>query len=136
MKTALVAATALLLLADATSSLAENELPTTNVTGPKQKPARRPAANNPAPTPNANITGPNSAGLPNHPDPQYPNIGVKDWNAPGMLNLHTMTDAQFAQFQAMHPTTAFYGRCYSGQDPDPNIRGWLRRWRPIHCEIP
>jgi hypothetical protein len=132
-RTAFIAAAALTLLAPASLSFAQNQLPTTTVAAPKQKPRTTPASR---PTPPAQTSANSNSALPAHPDPAYPNIHVKDWNAPGMLNLHYMNDAQFAAFQAMHPTTVFYGRCYSGQDPDDNIRGWLRRHRPITCDQP
>ena len=55
-------------------------------------------------------------------DPQTPTVRAKDWNAPGATNLKYMNDAQFAEFQKMHPTAVMRERCYIGQDPDINIR--------------
>jgi hypothetical protein len=114
---------------------AQTLLPTTTVVAPKERTVRTRSASHPVPAPKPAIAD-LSSGLPAHSDPAYPNIHVRDWNAPGMLNLHYMSDVQFAAFKAMHPTTAFYGRCYAGQDPDENIRAWLRSRKPIWCEVP
>jgi len=132
-KSTLIAAGALLMF----SSLcfAQTRLPTTIVAAPKERPVRTPPASHPALAPKPAIADSRS-GLSAHPDPAYPKIHVHDWNAPGMLNLHYMSDVQFAAFKAMHPTTAFYGRCYAGQDPDENIRAWLRSRLPIWCNKP
>jgi hypothetical protein len=96
---------------------AQNLLPPTTVTAPKSKPAR---------TVHRQVNAPADPLLPNHPDPDS-KVGARAWNAPGVLNLQHMTDAQFAEFQRAHPTATFFGRCYMGQDPDPNIRFTMRR---------
>jgi hypothetical protein len=127
MKSALFAAAAMLALSPVTTALAQNQLPTTNVAAPKPKPR---VVTRTAPERN----GIDAAGIPIHPDPETPHVRAHDWNAPGVLNLHYMTDAQFVAFQAAHPTAVFWGRCYAGQDPDPNIRAFLRRRVPIWCD--
>jgi len=126
MKTALLVAAGMLALAPVSLALAQNQLPSTSVTAPKPvaKPAARPRVTARVER-SQGATYPGSV-LPVHPDPTMPNVRGKDWNAPGVLNLNHMTDAQFAAFQAAHPTAAFFGRCYAGQDPDPNIRLRLR----------
>jgi hypothetical protein len=97
--------------------VAQTVLPTTTITAPKPKPHR--AVQGPVSIPAGSI-------LPEHPDPNS-KVGARAWNAPGVLNLDHMTDAQFAEFQRAHPTATFFGRCYMGQDPDPNIRFTMRR---------
>jgi hypothetical protein len=121
-------AAAALVLSPPSLSLAQNQLPTTTVTSPKRKP--KPPT--PAPSPPRTNTDTASV-LPVHPDPESPKVRARDWNAPGVMNLYYMTDAQFAAFQAAHPTAVFWGRCYAGQDPDPNIRAFLRRKIPLGC---
>jgi len=96
---------------------AQNALPATTVTAPKPKPAR---------TVRRQVIAPADPLLPVHPDPNS-KVGARAWNAPGVLNLQYMTDAQFAEFQRAHPTAQFFGRCYMGQDPDPNIRFTMNR---------
>jgi hypothetical protein len=73
------------------------------------------------------------ASLPDRPDPETPNVRARDWNAPGVMNLNYMTEAQFVAFKAAHPTAVFYGRCFAGQDPDPNIRAFFLRRVPFGC---
>ena len=125
MKSAIVVAAAMLALSPVLTARAQNQLPATNVTAPRLKP-RAPIATRAAPTNSASI-------LPEHPDPETPRVRAKDWNAPGVLNLNYMTEAQFVAFQAAHPTAVFWGRCYAGQDPDLNIRAFLRRRVPFGC---
>jgi len=129
MKSRLLAAAAAVAVLMVRPALAENQLPTTVITSSKPKPkpptdsqvsSRGPAATNPS--------------IPDHPDPETPNVRARDWNAPGVLNLYYMTDAQFEAFKATHPTAAFYGRCFAGQDPDPNIRAFLLRRVPFGCK--
>jgi hypothetical protein len=110
------------------ASVAENQLPPTTVTAPKPNAVKR--TQNPAPSHRPDNM---DAALPERPDPETPNIRARDWNAPGMLNLHYMTEAQFDAFKAAHPTVAFYGRCFAGQDPDPNIRASFLRRVPHGC---
>src|SRR5262249_12629436 len=124
MKPALIAAATLLALAPLSLSFAQNSLPTTRVTAPK--PVVRPAAYVPVPssgnyTANSNPTNPNAV-----IDPTTPNVRAGDWNAPGAVNLHYMTDAQFAAFETAHPTAVIVSRCYIGQDPDLQIRSRMR----------
>jgi len=96
---------------------AQNLLPATMVTAPKSKPAR---------AVRGQVSAPVDPLLPVHPDPNS-KVAARAWNAPGVLNLQYMTDAQFAEFQRAHPTATFFGRCYMGQDPDPNIRFTMRK---------
>jgi len=124
MKSVVFIATAALALSPLSLALAENQLPTTTVTAPKRKPPIR------AP---ATTTVDSSSVLPDHPDPETPKVRARDWNAPGVMNLNYMTEAQFVAFQAAHPTAVFYGRCFAGQDPDPNIRAFFRRKVPFGC---
>ena len=129
MKSAWVVAAAIAALSPVSLALAQNQLPTTNVTQPK--PAAKPATVTHA-APSRSTT--NSASIvPDRPDPETPHVRARDWNAPGVMNLNYMTEAQFAEFQKMHPTTVFYGRCYAGQDPDLNIRATFRRHPPHGC---
>jgi hypothetical protein len=122
MKAALFAAAAMLALSPVSAGLAQTQLPTTHITAPKPKP--KPVVGIRAAPSQRGI---DSAGLPIHPDPETPHVRARDWNAPGVMNLEYMTDTQFAAFQAAHPTAVFVGRCYTGQDPDPNIRASFRR---------
>jgi hypothetical protein len=47
---------------------------------------------------------------------------------PGTSNAEqNMSAAEFQAYQAAHPTAVYIGRCYSGMDPDPNIRTQLFR---------
>jgi len=126
MKSTWVAATAILALSPLSTALAQNQLPATIINQPKPKPAIVAHAARSRSTVDA-------TGLPIYPDPETPHVRARDWNAPGVMNLNYMTDAQFAAFQAAHPTTVFYGRCYAGQDPDPNIRAFFRRHVPHGC---
>ena|SRR5947209_2378174 len=121
MRSFAIASAILALLICAAPSEAQNQLPTTVVSSPKRKP-KIAVVTRPPPRRGAL----DSAGVPVHPDP---NSGVRgrDWNAPGVLNLGYMTDAQFAAFQAAHPTATFWGRCFMGQDPDPAIRFNMKR---------
>ena len=48
-----------------------------------------------------------------------------DWNAPGALDLHAMTEAQFAAFRRAHPYAVIVGRCFLGEDADPQVRAQL-----------
>ena len=127
MKSVMAVAAVLLALSPVSLALAENQLPTTNIVAPKPKPKPRVAVRPPS-RPAIDQT----SILPDHPDPETPNVRARDWNAPGAMNLNYMTDAQFAAFQAAHPTAVFQGRCFAGQDPDPNIRASLFR-RPMKC---
>jgi hypothetical protein len=129
MKSVLFAAAAMLALSPVSSVIAQTQLPATNVTAPKPKP--RPMVNVPT-APSRSTT--NSASIvPDRPDPETPHVRARDWNAPGVMNLNYMTEAQFVAFQAMHPTAVFYGRCFAGQDPDLNIRATFRRHPPFGC---
>jgi hypothetical protein len=96
---------------------AQTVLPPTTITAPKPKPHG---------SVQRQVIMPAGSLLPEHPDPNS-KVGARAWNAPGVLNLDYMTDAQFAEFQRAHPTATFFGRCYMGQDPDPNIRFTMRR---------
>jgi hypothetical protein len=121
MRFAFFASVTLACLAAAGSSLAQNQLPTTVITAPKPTPKPKvPNVGSQAPTPS------DANALPDHPDPTS-RLRARDWNAPGVIDLSYMTDAQFVAFQAMHPTATFWGRCYMGQDPDPAIRFVMRR---------
>jgi hypothetical protein len=127
MKSVWVAATAMLALLPIATALAQNQLPTTNITQPKP---RTEIITHGAPSRSTT----NSASIvPDRPDPETPHVRARDWNAPGVMNLNYMTEAQFVAFQAMHPTAVFYGRCYAGQDPDLNIRATFRRHPPFGC---
>ena len=128
MKSIAFVAAAALALSPLSPALAQNQLPATNVTAPKPKP-KPPVTTHVEPsrsTDSASI-------LPDHPDPETPKVRSRDWNAPGVMNLHYLTEAQFVAFQAAHPTAVFYGRCFAGQDPDPNIRAFFRRRVPFGC---
>jgi hypothetical protein len=107
---------------------AQNQLPTTIVTTTSKPKPKPPRVNRPERRDNDQVSV-----LPLHPDPETPKVRAKDWNAPGVLNLNYMTEAQFVAFQAAHPTAVFFGRCYAGQDPDINIRAFLRRRIPFGC---
>ena len=133
MKPALIAAAAVIVLTSAQLALAQNNLPTTNVTAPKPK------AHPVVTAPTKPATGTASAAAPiGAPDAHIsaadaqkhftydPSVNSKDWNAPAVLNLHNMTDAQFAAFEMRHPTAVFVNRCYIGQDPDLQIRSHMR----------
>jgi hypothetical protein len=130
MKSVAFVAAVALTLSPLSLALAQNQLPQTTVTAPKPKPTppvvNRQESRAPA--------GTSSSILPDHPDPETPNVRARDWNAPGVMNLNYMTEAQFDAFKAAHPTTAFYGRCYAGQDPDPNIRAFMLRHVPHGCK--
>jgi hypothetical protein len=128
MKSRWAVAGALLALSPISLAVAQTQLPTTTVTGSKPKP--RPAIVTHAAPSRSTV---DSTGLPIYPDPETPHVRARDWNAPGVMNLNYMTEAQFAAFQTAHPTAVFYGRCYAGQDPDPNIRAFLRRYVPHGC---
>ena len=132
MKSAIVVAVAMTALLPAllpvSVAQAEIQLPATNIAAPKPKP--KPAVITRA-APTRSTVDP--AGLPVHPDPETPHVRARDWNAPGVMNLNYMTEAQFVAFQAAHPTAVFYGRCFAGQDPDPNIRAFFRRRVPFGC---
>ena len=132
MRNALLATLALetlALIAFSSLASAQNQLPTTNVTAPKR--VHPPAATQ---TQSAGIQtrgGMDAARnsepiLPVTPDPTQPNLKSRDWNAPGMANLHYMTDAQFAAFESAHPSAVFVNRCFIGQDPDIAIRTRMR----------
>ena len=125
MRFALVVAAAMMALSPVSTARAQTQLPTTTVVAPKPKP-RAADATRAAPINPASI-------LPEHPDPETPRVRARDWNAPGVMNLNYMTEAQFVAFQAAHPTAVFWGRCYAGQDPDLNIRAFLRRRVPFGC---
>jgi hypothetical protein len=125
MRTALLAATALVAVSFLSQSFAQNQLPPTTVRAPKPKPITAPVY---VPVPsngnlnaNANPTDPNAV-----IDPTSPNVRAKDWNAPGAVNLHYMTDAQFAAFEMKHPSAVVINRCYVGQDPDLQVRSQMR----------
>ena len=125
---AFVAAVALA-LSPLSLALAQNQLPPTTVTAPKPKPKPPVVARQVSRAPVVN----NDSILPDRPDPETPHVRAHDWNAPGVMNLNYMTEAQFVAFQAAHPTAVFYGRCFAGQDPDPNIRAFFRRRVPFGC---
>lgn len=122
MRLVALCASAMLAVSPGSVAVAQNVLPSTNVTAPKSNPRPKVTVTTRA-APRNDI---DSAGLPAHPDPNS-KVRARDWNAPGMLDLGYMTDAQFVAFQAAHPTATFFGRCYMGQDPDPNIRFTMRR---------
>jgi hypothetical protein len=132
MKTPLMLAAALVALAPLTTALAQNELPTTNVRPPKARVAV------PMGAPDAHISAAD-AQKPFTYDPSVPyqpptRVRPGDWNAPGMLDLSYMTEAEFRTFRGAHPTAAFFGRCYMGQDPDGLIRVEMRKMqRGINC---
>ena len=134
MKSVAFVAAAALALSPLSLALAQNQLPSTTVTAPKpaaKRIARPSVTTRVAPAPSETYAG---SVLPVHPDPSTPNLRAKDWNAPGVMNLHYMSDVQFAAFQAAHPTAVFFARCYVGQDPDPNIRARLMSKVPAWCE--
>ena len=143
MKSALIAAAVLTALSPVSLALAQNNLPTTTVTAPKPK-ARHVVT---APTPSdtrAGLTATATGLAPTSPigspdshlsaaDAQKhftydPSVNSKDWNATAAINLHTMTDAQFAAFEMRHPTAVFIDRCFVGQDPDLAIRSRIRMY--------
>jgi len=128
MKSVIVVAAAMAALSPVSAALAQTRLPTTIVVAPKSKP--KPAVVARAAPPQSTL---DPAGLPVHPDPETPHVRARDWNAPGVMNLNYMTETQFVAFQAAHPTAVFYGRCFAGQDPDPNIRAFFRRRVPFGC---
>jgi hypothetical protein len=128
MRLAIVAAVAMAMPVPAFVALAQTRLPTTIVVAPKSRP--KPAVVTRVAPSQSTV---DSAGLPIHPDPETPHVRARDWNAPGVMNLNYMTEAQFVAFQAAHPTAVFYGRCFAGQDPDPNIRAFFRRRVPFGC---
>src|SRR5205807_4205148 len=115
MRTVLLTATALVALSSL--AVAQNQLPPTTVTSPKIKPM---STSSYVPvTGNGNLDAnlnPNAS-----IDPTMPKVRARDWNAPGVANLHYMTERQFAEFQRIHPTAVMPNRCYIGQDPDINI---------------
>ena len=132
MRTALLAAV-LVALAPLTAAFAQNQLPTTNVrpAKPRITAPTRVAPTPPIGSPDSHIS---AADAQKHftydPSVHYqPPQQVKpgDWNAPGVLNLNYMTEAEFHAFQWAHPTAVFFGRCYLGQDPDLATRSSLRR---------
>jgi hypothetical protein len=129
MKSIAFVAAAALALSPLSRALAQNQLPPTTVTAPKPKP-KPPVTMRGEPS---RSTIDSALVLPDHPDPETPKVRAHDWNAPGVLNLHYMTEAQFVAFQAAHPTAVFYGRCFAGQDPDLNIRASFRRRVPFGC---
>jgi len=126
---------ALLVLSPLSLALAENQLPTTNIVGSKPKPKPhvvvqpRSYLANPQ---GGGVMAPDQSILPDRPDPTTPHVRARDWNAPGAINLAYMTDVQFAAFQAAHPNAVFSGRCFVGEDPDPNTRMWVLK-RPLKC---
>jgi hypothetical protein len=135
MKPASVAAAAVIALTSAQLALAQNRLPPTNVTAPKPK------AHPVVTAPTKPVTGTASAAAPiGAPDAHIsaadaqkhftydPSVHSKDWNAPGIVNLHYMTEAQFAAFEMRHPTAVIIDRCYVGQDPDLQIRSRIRMY--------
>jgi hypothetical protein len=135
MKPALIAAAAVIAFSSGQLALAQNKLPTTTVTAPKPK--ARPVVT----APTKPITGTPSASAPiGAPDAQIgaadaqkhftydPSVHSKDWNAPGVVNVSRMTDAEFAAFEMRHPTAVFLARCYLGQDPDLQIRARIRMY--------
>jgi hypothetical protein len=131
MKLTLLVAAAVVALSSAPLALAQNSLPTTTVTAPK--PPVHPVITTRAPAPAAPLSNPVTRGqmntmppVPLYPDPNF-NVRAKDWNAPGGINLHYMTDEQFAQFEMLHPTAVIINRCYIGQDPDLQVRSQLRK---------
>jgi hypothetical protein len=134
MKSISFVAAGILALSPVSLAFAQNQLPSTIVTAPK--PVAKPRVQPRVIARTAPSQGETYAGsvLPVHPDPSTPNVRGKDWNAPGVMNLHYMNDVQFAAFQAAHPTAVFYGRCYAGQDPDPNIRFRLKSHVPLWCD--
>jgi len=130
MRLTLMSAAALIALAPVSLALAQNTLPTTNVTAPK--PRAHPVVTAP--------TQPRVAAPTGAPDAQIgaadaqkhftydPSVHSKDWNAPGVVNVSRMTDAEFAAFEMRHPTAVFVNRCYLGQDPDLQIRAKIRMY--------
>ena len=118
----------MMVLSPVLAARAQNQLPATIITAPKPKP-RAPVVNR---VTSRAPTG-TDASLPDRLDPETPNVRARDWNAPGVMNLNYMTEAQFVAFKAAHPTAVFYGRCFAGQDPDPNIRAFFLRRVPFGC---
>jgi hypothetical protein len=124
MRIALLAATAVVALSPLTFAVAQSQLPATTITAPK--PAAHPVvASIPADRPAMWGQGLPSA-MAVYPDPNV-HVRAKDWNALGVLNLHFMTDAQFAAFEAAHPNAVIVNRCFLGEDPDLQIRSQMRR---------
>lgn len=131
MKTALLMATTLVAVSALSQAFAQNRLPPTTVRPPAVRPVTthniQPApVYNPVPSSgyvdaNANPLNPNAV-----IDPTTPNVRSGDWNAPGAVNLHYMTDTQFAAFETAHPSAVIVNRCYLGQDPDVQIRSKMR----------
>jgi len=130
MRPTLMSAAALIALAPVSLALAQNQLPTTNVTAPKPKAhpvitaPTQPSAAAPTGAPDAHISG---ADAQKH-FTYDPSVHSRDWNAPGVLNLSQMTEAQFAAFEMRHPTAVIINRCYIGQDPDLQIRARIRMY--------
>src|SRR5260221_263525 len=96
------------MVAVTSTALAQQTLPTTDVR----------SAPKPRPVVHRTIVRP--AGVPT----LSPLVSV----VPGTSNAEqNMSDGQFQAYQAAHPTAVYIGRCYSGMDPDPNIRTQLFR---------
>ena len=126
-------AIALVALAPLTAAFAQNQLPTTNVRPAKPRivAPTRIAPTPPIGSPDSHIS---AADAQKHftydPSVHYQSpqqVKPGDWNAPGVLDLSRMTEAEFHAFQWAHPTAVFWGRCYMGQDPDISIRHVMRR---------
>jgi len=145
MKSVAFVAAAALALSPLSLAFAQNQLPATNVTAPKPKPTP-PVVNHQvsrAPVDNSGQI------LPEHPDPETPRVRARDWNAPGVMNLNYMTEAQFVAFQAAHPRPCFMvavlpdrtriqtsgrsfaGACRSDAAADAIIPGWQSREQRI-----
>jgi hypothetical protein len=100
---------------------AQNQLPTTTVRPPKP-PIGAPDSHLAAEQAQQHFTRDPSVPY-TTPGPVQPN----DWNAPAVMNLRDLSDAQFAQFQAAHPTAVIINRCYVGQDPSLHVRSQMRK---------
>jgi hypothetical protein len=122
MKTVWIAAAALLAVSTITTAVAQNRLPETTIKLPKHvKPSSEPDADLTAQQAQQNFTRDPSV---HYQPPSVVRPG--DWNAPGVMDTENMTEVQFAQLKALHPTAVFWSRCYTGQDPDPNIRHLMK----------
>jgi hypothetical protein len=96
------------LVAAVPSAFAQQTLPTTDVRSA------------PKPRPVAHRTIVRPAGV--------PTLSPLATVVPGASTAEqNMSDGEFQAFQARHPTAVYIGRCYSGMDPDPNIRTQLFR---------
>ena len=125
-----MSAAVLIALAPVSLALAQTRLPTSIVTAPKPK--AHPVVTAPtrvAPTPP--IGSPDSQISAADAQKHFtydPSVHSKDWNAPGVVNVMRMSEAEFAAFEMRHPTAVFINRCYLGQDPNLQIRARIRMY--------